>query len=347
MAHHHVEPHVTGRFAAVVAALVALMGLSGCTARPQDCGRVETQCAGLVTDFGSVDDGIAREAWLALEDARSAGLLNRVDFIETVDTRDREANIASFAASGYDIIITVGAGMIEETLAVAGASPALYFVGVQQAPELHVLPSNYTTLVFHEEQSGFLAGAVAGLITQSGRVAAVCEVQFIESVRRTCDGFRRGAIYVNPAIQVDLSYRSGPEELLFRDLDWGTETAALSVDRGADVVFAVGEETANAAMEAAALRGALVIGAEFDRHAQLPEVGGALVTSAVLDVRGGLLAILQETVEGHFRAEQHWGEVGLAPFRDFARRLPSEVLRRLAEITDDLQAGVIRIEPGP
>ena len=70
----------------------------------------------------------------------TAGLLDRVDFIETVDTRDREANIASFAASGYDIIITVGAGMSEETLAVAGDFPALYFIGVQQSPEPELLP---------------------------------------------------------------------------------------------------------------------------------------------------------------------------------------------------------------
>jgi basic membrane protein A len=299
----------------------------------------------LVTDFGSVDEGISHEAWLALEEARSVGLLDRVDFIETVDTRDREANIASFATSGYDIIITVGAGMSEETLAVARRSPALYFVGVQQYPETQLLPDNHATLVFHEEQSGFLAGAVAGLITQSGRVAAVCEVEFIDSVRATCEGFRSGAVYVNPAIEVDVAYRSGAEELLFRDHKWGMETAALSVDRGADVVFAVGEDTADAALEAAAKLGATVIGAETDRYTDLPELGAALATSATLDIRGGLLALLQEAVEGRFRAGLHWGEVGLAPFHDFVGRLPPTVQGRLVKITEDLQAGVIRLDP--
>jgi basic membrane protein A len=347
MAHTEFVPSVTRRIAVGLAALVALLGLAGCAARPQDCSRPGVRCAGLVTDFGSVDEGIPHEAWLVLQDALTAGHLDRVDFIETVDTRDREANIASFAASGYDIIITIGAGMREETLAVAGDFPALFFIGVQQSPEPELLQDNYTTLEFREEQSGFLAGAVAGLITQSGRVAAVCEVEFIDSVRRTCAGFRSGAVYVNPAIEVDVIYRSGPAELLFRDRDWGTATAALSIDRGADVVFAVGEDTADAALEAAAKRGTLVIGAETDQYSDLPELGAALVTSAILDIRGGLFALLQETVDGQFRAGPHWGEVGLAPFHDFASRLPPEVLRRLAAITDDLQTGAIRVDPGP
>jgi basic membrane protein A len=330
-----------------MAALLAQPVLAGCAPRPQDCALLQVRCAGLVTDFGSVEEGISHEAWLALEDARSSSLLDRVDFIETVDIRDREANIVALAASGYDIIITVGAGMIEETLAVAGHFPALYFVGLHQYPELQLTPGNYATLVFHEEQSGFLAGAVAGLITQSGRVAAVCEVEFIDSVRRTCEGFRSGAVYANPAIEVAVSYRSGPEELLFRDHKWGSETATLSVERGADVVFSVGEETAAAALEAAAKRGAMVIGAETDLHSDLPELGEALVTSAILDIRAGLLAMLQETVEGRFRAGQHWGEVGLVSHRDFDGRLPPAARIKLTEITEDLLAGEIRIDPAP
>jgi basic membrane protein A len=346
MTHGDFERPMTRHFVLVagMAALLALLVLAGCAAQPQDCALMQVQCAGLVTDFGTVQDGISHEAWLALEDARSAGLLDRADFIETVDTRDREANIAALAASGYDIIITVGAGMTEETLAVARDFPALYFVGLQQSPEPQRLPGNYATLVFHEEQSGFLAGAVAGLITQSGRVAAVCEMEFIDSVRRTCDGFRSGAIYANPAIEVDLSYRSGPEELLFRDHKWGTETASLSVERGADVVFAVGEETAAAALEAAAQRGAIVIGAETDMYSHLPELGTALGTSAILDVRGGLLAMLQDMVEGRFRPGQNWGDVGLVSFRDFDGQLPPAARIRLTEITEDLLAGAILVE---
>jgi len=341
---HRYELTSPRRLAIGVVALAGLLGLAGCGARPQDCARVDVQCAGLVTDFGSVDEGVSREAWLALTDARSAGLLERVDLIETVDTRDRAANIAAFTNSGYDIIITVGAGITDETLSAAEATPSSYFIGVQQAPEGQTLPHNYAILVFHDEQSGFLAGAVAGLITHSGRVAAVCEAEFIDSVRRTCDGFPKGAEYVNPGVRVEITHRSGSDELIFHDRAWGADAASDVIDRGADVVFAIGEETADAALDAAAERGVTVIGAETDQFQDLPAARAALVTSAILEVRGGLLQLVRDTVEGQFNSGRHWGEVGLAPFHDFAGRLPPGAFSRLAEITDDLRAGVLRFD---
>ena len=73
MAHNNFEPNVTRRIAVGIAALVALLGLAGCGARPQDCSRPGVRCAGLVTDFGSVDEGIPHEAWLALQDALDSG----------------------------------------------------------------------------------------------------------------------------------------------------------------------------------------------------------------------------------------------------------------------------------
>lgn len=332
------------RIVTSMAALMAVLSLAGCAAGPQDCSRPEVRCAGLVTDFGSVDEGISREAWLALQDVRSAGLLERADFVETVDSRDRAANIAVFGDAAYDVIVTAGAGITDETLAAAEALPTSYFIGVQQAPEGRALPDNYAMLVFHDEQSGFLAGAVAGLMTESGRVAAVCEAEFIDSVRRTCDGFRQGARHANPEIQAEVSYRTGAAELIFRDRTWGAETAGLSIDRGADVVFSIGEETADAALIAAAERGVLVIGSETDQYHDLPEVRTALVTSAILDIRGGLQTLLEEAVEGRLRAGTHWGEIGLAPFREFAARLPPGAMGRLMEMADQLRTGAIRLE---
>ena len=175
-------------------------------------------------------------------------------------------------------------------------------------------------------------------------MAAVCEAEFIDSVRRTCKGFQLGAEYVNPSIEVDVSYRSSPDDLLFHDHAWGTETAARSIERGADVVFAIGDDTAEAALETAADRGALIIGAETDLYKDLPELQAALVTSAVLDIHGSLLAVLQDTSEGHFRSGQHWGKVSLAPFHEFAGRLPATIFAQLDKITEELQAGAIRLD---
>ena len=193
--------------------------------------RTEVQCAGLVTDFGSVNEGVPQQAWSALQDARSLGILERIDLIETMDSRDRAANIAAFGDDGYDIIVTVGSSIADETASAARRYPDLYFIGVQQCPADASL-ANMAILGFHEEQSGFLAGALAALVSQTRRIAAVCEENFVDSDRRYCDGFRAGAEYADSGMDVSVSYRSGSQDLLFHDLEWGRTTGAAKNQPG-------------------------------------------------------------------------------------------------------------------
>ena len=301
-------------------------------------------CGGLVTDFGSVHEGLSEPAWKALQDAATAGLLDRTDVIETIDTRDRAANIAALASQGYEIIVTIGEGSADETIAAAQRFPNTRFIGVQQSLRDQPTAGNYASLVFHEEQSGFIAGALAGLVSETGRVAAVCESRFLDSIRGYCDGYAQGVEYTNPGAQVDIAFRTGSEELLFRDEEWGREAALQAVERGADVVFAVGGDTAEAALRAAASRGVLLIGAETDLHAAIPEIAPQLITSAILDVRTGVLGLIQDAVSGGFHPGEHAGGAALAPFRDMADQLTPDVLAQVSEITSGVQSGSIRVE---
>jgi len=200
--------------------LVALAAaLAGCGPGRSPCGEQNVWCAGLVTDFGSVDQGINQQAWLGLEDARAAGILDRIDRIETVDSRDRAANIAAFAEQGYDIVVTVGASIADETISAATQYPNTAFIGVEQYQQ--AVTPNLAGLVFHEEHSGFLAGALAAEMTQTGQIGAVCEAKFIDSIRRYCEGFRAGASAADPAVGVLIAYRDGStENILPRTTRW-------------------------------------------------------------------------------------------------------------------------------
>jgi basic membrane protein A len=323
---------------------VAVLLTHGCVPLSRDCRRVDVHCAGVVTGFGAVDEGIAREAWLALQDAKAEGFLQRIDYIETTDTRDRAANLAAFADQGYDIVVTVGSGISDETLAAARQHPDLRFVRIQPPQDSAEEQANLVDLVFHEERAGFLAGAAAALTTRTGHVAAICESAFIDSSRRFCEGFRAGATHVAPAIRVVVEYRSGPEELLFRDVAWGRATARQQVDEGADVLFAVGERTATAALLEAARQGVWVIAAETDLYEQVPEIRSRLLTSAILEIRRGLLAVLRQVASGQTPTHQHWGEVDLAPWHEFEGRLPPGVPAKLEELGRDLITGDLVID---
>ncbi len=308
-------------------------------AQPGDCARPEIFCVGLVTDFGSVDSGINHEAWLGLQDAKAAGLADRVDYIETVDVRDRKANIAALAADGYDVIVTVGYPLSTETAAAAKKYTKISFIGVEQ-PQTTKLP-NVAGLVFHEEQSGFLAGAVASLMTETGRVAGVCDAKFVDSMRRYCDGFKAGALYANPQVAATLTYREGPTDKLFNDPNWGRAAALQQINDGADIVFAAGGNTGIAALEAAATNGAFVIGSETDLYPNFADLRHALLTSAVSNVRLGVLELVRQAHEGDFPPGDYTGTVGLASWHDLDRQIPSDVKEEVERIKIRLAVGGI------
>ncbi|HEX8992867.1 MAG TPA: BMP family ABC transporter substrate-binding protein, partial [Anaerolineales bacterium] len=249
--------------------LVTLL-LSACVSQPQDCSRPDVFCVGLVTDFGDIHSGIAREAWLGLQDAKDAHLVDRIDVIETVEGRDRAANIKAFADQGYDVIVTVGASIGKDTTAAATKYPELHFIGIEQPQK--VPQPNLAGLVFDEDRSGFLAGALAAFMTQTGHVAAVCEPKYIDAMRRYCDGFEAGAHYVGPHVQATVTYREGSPHDLFNAPDWGSQAASQQIHDGADVLFAAGGKTAEGALQTAAAEGAYVIGSETDRYLDLPAI---------------------------------------------------------------------------
>ena len=314
--------------------LFFILIFSSCAPRTADCVRPDVFCVGLVTASGSVDDGINQQAWLGLQDAKADGLADRIDTIETVDSHDRTANIQTFINDGCDVIITVGSSLTNETIAAAQKNPKVKFIGVEQTQN-KIYP-NLTGLVFHEERNGFLAGALAASITQTNRVAAICEAKFIDAMRRYCEGFKAGAQYINPKINIDVVYRTGPNQNLFNDPDWGTQTAHQGVKDGADVIFAAGGTTADAALETTAGQGAYVIGSETDEYESLMDIRSRLVSSAINDVRTGVRDLMRLARNNQLPTGNFFGPITLAPFHDLDSQIPQSVKDQSNRLTQEL-----------
>jgi basic membrane protein A len=299
-------------------------------------------CVGFVTASGSIDEGINHEAWLGLQDAKSEGLAQRIDYIATVDARDRAKNISYFAGQGYDLIITVGAALSNDTVTAALSYPKILFIGVEQ-PQPTKYP-NLTGLVFHEENSGYLAGALAALVTHTNQVAAVCEDKSLDAMRRYCEGFKAGALSINSKIKIDVSYRKGSSEKLFNDPGWGSATAMELVNGGADVLFAAGGATGEAALETAAKQGAAVIGSETDAYAGLTDIRSQIVSSALNDIRSGVLNLMRLSRKENFPSGEYFGSNSLASFHDWEPLLSQSILNQLKIIKKGLDDKTIQIK---
>jgi basic membrane protein A len=298
--------------------------ISACAQSP-DCLREDVFCAALVTNtLGVEDHGVNQDVWAGLEEAKTTGLADHAAYIESVDARDYQKNIAYFADRGYDLIVTTGAGMHDETLRAADLHPDSVFVGINQT---HREPRpNLTAVTFPEDQMGFLAGVLAGRLTKTGVVGGVCETSGIGAMWRYCEGFRAGAEYAGGVHRILVSYRDdGDSERLFVDEAWGYDTAKNLIFRGADVIFAAGGATGQGALRAAAEAGVPAIGVEQDQAAALGESGKGVVTSILGRAGFEVREVMRLLSEGRIPQERS-GQIGFTPLpQQFPESLTTEM----------------------
>jgi basic membrane protein A len=314
-----------------------------------DCAAEDVLCIGLVTDVGEVDDkSFNQSAWEGAQEAAEKHGAAKVDYIETQDAKDYAANMQLFLDDGYDVIITVGFAMGEATGIAATENPDVYFIGVDQFQTYHFdddetndIP-NLVGLVFNEDHSGFLAGALAAMLNQTGTIAGVYGTDLVPPVVAFKEGYEAGATYINPAIEVISTYHPGGMDVAFTDPEWGATTAAQAISNGADVVFGAGGKTGNGAItEAAGYDGVYCIGVDSDQWFTVPEAHDCLVSSAMKLITPGVVDILDLYVAGDAPSTNFFGGAGLAPFHDFDAVIPQDVKDQLDTIAAGLADGTI------
>ncbi|MGB9522007.1 MAG: BMP family ABC transporter substrate-binding protein, partial [Anaerolineales bacterium] len=189
--------------------MIASMLLSACAPaaeKKEDCSSPDVFCVGLVTDVGKIDDkSFNQSTWEGVKQAEKE-LGAKVQYIETTDSKDYDKNIATFADAKYDVIVTVGFALGEATIAAAKKYPDIKFIGVDQF-QSETIP-NLAGLIFPEDQSGFLVGALAAMMTKTKKIGAVLGTDAVPPVWRFGEGYRAGAAYIDPTVEVTVVYHN-------------------------------------------------------------------------------------------------------------------------------------------
>ena len=295
---------------------------------------------GLVTDVGKVDDkSFNQSAWEGVQRAQRE-LGAEIKFLETTDPKDYAKNIDQFAQDSYDIIVTVGFGLGTATQEAAVKYKNVRFIGVDQFQEKTT--ENLVGLVFDEDKAGYLAGALAGLLTKSGTVGAVLGTDLVPPVVRFGKGYEAGAKAVKPGVNVLMVYHPGGLARGFTDPDWGKATTTQMIQQQADVIFGAGGNTGNGALLGALERNTLAIGVDSDQWETLPQVRPVLVSSAMKLITPGVFELVKVAGDGNFKPGNQVGQVGLAPFHDNDSKVPTDAKQRLQEIDAGLKNGSIQ-----
>ena len=339
---------LTGMSLLVVVTLLAACGpKEPAELSVEDCPKEEVFCVGLVTDVGKIDDkSFNQSTWEGVKQAEEElGAL--VQYIETTDSKDYAKNLSQFADAGFDVIVTVGFALGEATLEAGPQYSDVKFIGVDQF-QGEAVP-NVVGLIFPEDQSGFLAGALAALMSESGKLGAVLGTDAVPPVWRFGEGYRAGAEYVRPGVEVNVIYHSDVGfDKTFTDPEWGKTTALSMIDKGVDVVFGAGGKTGNGALMGCAEKGVMAIGVDTDQYYTVPEAQSVLLTSAMKLLTPGTFDLLKMAKEGNFPAGGNYvGAAGLAPYHDLADSVPADVDAKVQEIDAALKDGSLETGVSP
>jgi basic membrane protein A len=336
---------------AVIVLLMLAVPLTACTSGSQepDCAKEDVFCVGLVTDVGKIDDkSFNQSTWEAVQQAEKE-LGANIKYIETTDSKDYDKNIAQFADAKYDVIVTVGFALGEATQEAGKKYPKVKFIGVDQAQAPGTEVANVVGLIFPEDQSGFLAGALAAMMSTSGKLGAVLGTDAVPAVWRFGEGYRAGAEYIDPNIEVNVVYHNDVGfDKTFTDPEWGKTTALSMIDKGVDVVFGAGGKTGNGALLGCAEKGAMAIGVDTDQYYTVPEAQKVMLTSAMKLLIPGTFGLIKLAKEGNFPGGgDHVGLAGLAPYHDLDSKVPADVKAKIQEIDAALRDGSLKTNVPP
>jgi len=333
----------------ITALVLAAMLMPACTPTAPDCTLDEVVCVGLVTDVGKIDDkSFNQSSWEALQQAKTDGYVDWVQYIETTDSKDYAKNLITFADEGYDILVTSGYNLGAATTETALLYPEVMFIGVDQpygdfvAADAEV-PANFVGLIYHEDQTGFLVGALAAMMSETHKIGGVAGTDLIPPVWRFGEGYRAGAAYIDAEMgmttEVTVIYHSDVGfDKTFTDPEWGKTTADSMIDQGVDVIFGIGGKTGNGAVEGAAARGVYGIGVDKDQYYELIEAQAYLLTSAMKQIKPGVYDLIVLAVEGNFPGGGNfYGVIDYAPYHDTEDLVPDSVKTKMEE----LKAGIL------
>jgi basic membrane protein A len=325
----------------IVFAMILTVILSACST--DEASKV---CA--VLDTGGENDRSFNE--FTLKGARDAAEAEGLEFAHIVSEAetDYEKNIQNFIDEGCGLIITVGFLMGDVTAAAARENPDVEFaiVDVSYFPGFGCDENlsdcyeedlaNVTSLMFAEDEVGYLAGVLAGCMSESGVIGSVSGME-IPPVVKFVVGYQNGAKTQNPDIETLNVYI--PD---FNDPSTGKQAGQSMIEDGADIIFGVGGNTGNGGVLAAHEAGLLGIGVDVDQYNTYPDVAPSLLTSAAKNMDVAAHDAVVAFANGELEAGILLGTVensgiGLAPYHDQESNIPDACKAAVEEA----EAGII------
>ena len=318
-------------------------------------GGGEAVRAAIVTDVGGLGDQ-------SFNDSANAGLVRaadelgaETDVLESGSPTDYDSNLTQLADNGFSPIFAVGFLMTDSVTSLAPQYPDTNFAIIDSVVEA----DNVASLTFREGEGGYLAGVVAGLMTQEDTDYTTSEENVVgflggqegaPPVQKFQAGYEAGVEAVCPDCEVIAQYVGATPDA-FNDPARGREISLQQIDGGADVIFHGAGASGAGLFEAATDGNIFAIGVDSDQAKLAPD--SPILTSALKRVDNAVFQTIEQTQNGEFPGGQvvEFGlaedGLGLAPFGRFDDQVPQEVKDQIEESRQGIIDGEITIPEAP
>lgn len=284
---------------------------------------------------GHIDDGGFMEAgYRGLRRAEQA-IGTTIAYKDRVEPKPEllEAALRELADAGPDLVIAHGGQSSQATTKVAADFPDTAFVVVQG----DVTGPNLASYEALQEQSAWLGGALAGLLTRTGTVGHISGIRVRPGLKGR-GAFHHGLRVTNPQARF-LTIFNGSQD----DAKLAERTAQALAEAGADIIFTMLNAARTGAIEACRRSGTRQIGNVVDWTILEPEV---FVASAVADVSRAVTRAATDFAAGRWQPGrviriglEEPDAVRLAMHPD----VPAEARARVDELSRGIVAGEIEV----
>ena len=306
---------------------------------------------GMATDVGGLGDKSFNDGCYEglLKAKENLGVETRV--VESKQQTDYVPNLTGLAEDGCNLVFAVGFLMADAIVEAAKNNPDTYFAGIDIWLNPDTAPKNAVGILFKEQESGYIAGVLAGLLTKKyayisdklndENVVGMVLGMDIPPVERYQAGFYAGVKSVNPDCKV-ISIVSGS----FVDQAKGKEATIALIEQGADIVFQIAGLTGLGVINAAKENNILAIGVDVDQNYLAPDT---VVTSAIKGITQATYLVIKSLLDGNFKAGQNLtfgindGATGISPYHNFDSIIPQEVKDIVNKTIEDMKAGKIKV----
>lgn len=294
---------------------------------------------GMITDTGGVnDESFNQSTWEGLQKAEEKYGSDKVKvkYLESTKDADYVPNIETFVEEDLDLIIGVGYKTADAIAEAAKNYPEKQFAVVDHAYEEQ--PENVTSLVYEDNTSSYLAGLIAGKMTETNKVAFISGMESVV-LNRFQYGYMAGVKAANPDCEISVRYANS-----FSDAALAKSIANQMHKDGVDVIYTAAGAAGTGAIEAAKENKKMAIGVDIDQNPLAPE---NVISSTVKNINVSIVNLVGEILDGNYQGGQvivntlASGGVGLSD--STKDHVSKDILDYVNEQADKIKSGEIKV----